>query len=64
MPSNEASTKARMFTIEDVNRMVLVINKNSITEQELESYRLLLQKRIGKEVIIGKHTPPVEFINH
>lgn len=53
MPSNEASTKARMFTIEDENRMVLVLDKSSITEEELESYRLLLQKRLGKEVIIG-----------
>lgn len=55
-PSNEANTQARMFTINDENRMVLALKKDSITEQEIEQYRLLLQKQIGKEVLIEKVT--------
>lgn len=43
-----------MFGIDDDNRMVLVINKNSVSEEELESYRLLLEERLGKPVIIGQ----------
>lgn len=54
MPSQAASTTARMFKIEDNNRMVLVINRASVTEVEIEEYRTMLTEMMGKSVIIGK----------